>query len=443
MPSSSRLRPALLLLALAVAWPALGDLGAGAIGGGDEPAATTTTTTTPAGDQGFTGTLLEAGEGVEDVEIVVTDLEGTEIGSARTAADGMWTVTVPVPGRYRVTLDTDTLPEDVELREGSLDTLELDVFVGNLTRALFSLGEEEADGGPTLFERLAQSATNGLKFGLIIAMTSIGLSLIFATTGLINFAHGELVTFGAIVAWFLNARGPHLQLIFAGILATIITALLGAGLERGVWRPLRVRQVGLFQMFVITIGLALVLRHVLLIWFGGRRRGYTDYTIQQQWDLGPISITPRDLTIMILSVIILVAVATMMVRTRTGKAMRAVSDDVDLSEASGIDVQRVVLVVWVMGAALAAIGGIFLGAIEAVDWEMGTRLLLLMFAGVILGGLGTAYGAMVGGIIVGLVTEISTIWVSPALKLVFALGALVLALVIRPQGILGRRERVG
>ncbi|MGH9031485.1 MAG: branched-chain amino acid ABC transporter permease [Acidimicrobiia bacterium] len=441
MRISSRLRSALLLVALAAAWPAIGNVGADAIGGDeDEPA---TTTTVPVGAQGFTGTLLEAGEGVEDVEIVVTTLEGEEVGSARTTADGMWTVTVPVPGRYRVTLDAGTLPEDVELRDPERDTLELDVFVGNLTRALFSLGDEEGAGGPNVFERLAQSATNGLKFGLIISMASIGLSLIFGTTGLINFAHGELVTFGAIVAWFLNARGPHLQLIVAGILATIIAGLVGGALERGVWRPLRVRQVGLFQLFVITIGLSLVIRHMLLIWFGGRRRGYLDYTIQQQWELGPISLTPRDFTIMILSVIILVAVATMLLRTRLGKAMRAVADNVDLSEASGIDVQRVILVVWVMGTALAAIGGIFLGTIEAVDWEMGTRLLLLMFAAVILGGLGTAYGAMVGGILVGLVTEISTIWVSPALKLVFALGALVLALIIRPQGILGRQERVG
>jgi len=156
-----------------------------------------------------------------------------------------------------------------------------------------------------------------------------------------------------------------------------------------------------------------------------------------------VSITPRDLAIMAMSALILIVVATVLQRTRMGKATRAVSDNVDLSEASGIDVQRVILVVWIAGAALAAIGGIFLGAIESVDWQMGTRMLLLMFAAVILGGLGTAYGAMVGGIIVGLVTEISTIWVPSALKLVFALGALVLALLVRPQGILGRAERIG
>jgi neutral amino acid transport system permease protein len=143
------------------------------------------------------------------------------------------------------------------------------------------------------------------------------------------------------------------------------------------------------------------------------------------------------------SILILVAVAIVLLRTRVGKAMRAVADDVDLSEASGIDVQRVILYVWIGGAALAAVGGVFLGLIESVSFEMGFNLLLLMFAAVILGGLGTAFGAMVGGLVVGIATEVSTIWVQPSLKFVFALAALVLALLIRPQGILGRRERIG
>jgi len=399
--------------------------------------------TTPEANQGVTGALLEGGRPVRGVEILVETLEGAEIGRDETDGEGKWRVPVAQPGGYRVSLDVDTLPRGVELRDPDRDTLELDVFPGNFTRALFALGEDERAAGPNTAERLAQSTTNGVKFGLIIAMSAVGLSLIFGTTGLINFAHGELVTFGAVVAWFLNARGPHWQLILAGVGAAVIGGLLGGALERGVWRPLRARQVGLFQLFVITIGLSLLIRHVILIWFGGRRRPYTDYNIQQQWDLGPVSITPRDLTVIVASVVVLISIATVLQRTRIGKAMRAVSDDFELAESSGIDVQRVILVVWVMGAALAGIGGIFLGTVASVDWEMGNRLLLLMFAGVILGGLGAAYGAMVGGIVVGIVTEVSTIWVSPSLKFVFALGALALTLLVRPQGILGRRERIG
>jgi neutral amino acid transport system permease protein len=442
MRTRSRFAPVLALLALALLWPSAG----GALGG-DEPDSPTTTapttTTAPAALQGFEGTLTDDGEPVEGVTITVDTVEGEQVGTGESDADGKWQVPVAVPGRYRVTIDTDTLPDGVDLTNPDATTLETNIFPGRTTVVRFALGERVGTGGPNDLERLAQSTTNGVKLGLIIAMSAIGLSLIFGTTGLINFAHGELVTLGAVVAWFLNARGPRWPLVGASLAAVAICGLFGALIERGVWRPLRVRQVGLFQLFVITIGLSLIIRHALLIWFGGQRRGYLDYRIQKQWVMGPVEITPRDFTIMVLSALILVGVATVLQRTRLGKASRAVADNVDLSEASGIDVQRVILVVWIAGAGLAATGGIFLGAIESVDWQMGTRMLLLMFAAVILGGLGTAYGAMVGGLVVGLVTEVSTIWVPSALKLVFALGAMVLALLIRPQGILGRAERIG
>jgi branched-chain amino acid transport system permease protein len=423
----------LALVALLTGWPAPAEAG------GDDPGPPTTA----ASIQGLTGTLLDAGRPVEGVEIVVETTDGEEVGRAESDDNGAWTVPVMQPGRYRVTLDVDSLPDDAELRDPERNPLEIDVFPGRSTTALFALGEGVGGAGPSTAERLAQSTVNGVKFGLIVAMASIGLSLIFGTTRLINFSHGELVTFGAVVAWFLNAQGPELPLIAAGILAAVATGLLGGTMELGLWRPLRARQVGLFQMFVMTIGLALVIRYVILIWFGGSRRPYTDYTIQDRWDLGPVSIAPRDFAVIVLSTVILVVVAMVLIRTRVGKAMRAVADDVDLSEASGIDVRRIILFVWVGGAGLAAVGGVFLGAIESVSFEMGFSLLLLMFAAVILGGLGTAFGAMVGGLVVGIATEVSTIWVQPSLKFVFALAALVLALLIRPQGILGRRERIG
>ena len=405
------------------------------------------------------GTIRSGNQLIAGVAITVTDAEGNVIAEIVTGDDGAWRVDVPGPGDYVATIDPATLPAGIVLTDPTATSVELSVEEGRQRAALFPVSGAQAEtdaeegtdavpeaAGPSKqnrFERIAQSTVNGIKFGLIIAMAAIGLSLIFGTTGLINFAHGEFVTFGAVVAWFLNDEGPRLQLIAAGLLAVAITGAFGGALELGLWRPLRRRKLGTFQKFVITIGLALMLRHIILIWFGSRSRPYRDYTIQDQWEIGPIAITPRDLTIIVLSILLLVGVATLLQRTRIGKAMRAVSDNFDLAEASGIDVQRVILFVWVMGAGLAAVGGIFLGATETVNWQMGFRLLLLMFAAVILGGLGTAYGAMVGGIVVGLVTEISTVWVSPEIKLVFALAALILVLLVRPQGILGSRERVG
>ncbi len=159
--------------------------------------------------------------------------------------------------------------------------------------------------------------------------------------------------------------------------------------------------------------------------------------------MGPVSIAPRDLVITVLSLLVLAGVALMLQRTRTGKAIRAVSDNRDLAESSGIDVSRVILNVWLLAGGLAALGGVFFGLAQLVSWDMGFRLLLLMFAAVILGGLGTAYGVIAGSLVVGIVAQVSTIWFPVELQNAWALLVLILVLLVRPQGIFGQRERVG
>jgi neutral amino acid transport system permease protein len=363
---------------------------------------------------------------------------------ATTADDGAWEIPLPGPGDYVVTIDVETLPDGVGLRDPERSTLEVDIRTGQQRTLLFATGEGAV--GTATSQRVLGRIAAGIQFGLIIAITAIGLSLIYGTTGLVNFSHGELVTLGAVVAWFLNApagTGLGVHLIVAGLIATVATAAVGGAIEVGLWRPLRRRRTGLIQMLVISIGLMLALRNVLQLWFGGRSRPYFDYTIQQTLSIGPLRITPRDLVVITLSAVALVGVATMLQRTRIGKAMRAVSDNRDLAESSGIDVRRVILIIWVLGAGLAGFGGVLAATVENVSFLLGFRLLLLMFAGIILGGLGTAYGAMVGSIVIGLVTELSTLWFSPELKFVWALLVLILILLVRPQGILGQRERIG
>jgi neutral amino acid transport system permease protein len=386
------------------------------------------------------GQLVADGEGVEGVEIDVS-LDGEAIGTGVSDADGEWSVDLPGPGTYEVTINVDTLPGDVDLRNPDRTTLELRVGQGATSTALFALGERE-DVGSIMLQRLAQSTVNGLKFGLIIAMTAIGLSLIFGTTGLINFAHGDMVTMGAFITFFVNASlGIHL--IPAALIAVLVGAAIAGAIDRGIWRPLRQRKTGLISMLVISIGLAFVIRHVILFQFGGSRRPYRNYTLQTAMDIGPIRVQPVELWVMGISVVILVAVALMLTQTRLGKGMRAVADNRDLAESSGINVERVILSVWILGGGLTTLGGVFLGMIESVDYLMGFRLLLLMFAGVILGGLGTAFGAMLGSILVGLISEISTVWFSSQIKYVWALAVLIIILLIRPQGILGQKERIG
>ncbi len=416
------------------------------------------------------GTLRDPeGEPLEGVAITVSG-DGGEVGTASSGGDGEWQVDRPGPGTYTVTLDTGTLPDGVQTRNVGGDVL-TDVVVRpqQARTVIFPLvpagtAQEESTSAPSATSsaeaspgddttpppsegggnnRVLQLVVEGIKLGAIIAITAVGLSLVFGTTRLINFAHGELVTLGAMVAFFFSTSPLTLPLVVAALFAVAAGALTGGTMERVLWRPLRRRGAGLIQMFIISIGVSLFLRHVLLVLFGSRRRQYGEYAVQESLDFGPVSITPRDLIVVLLSGLVILGVAFMLQRTRIGKAMRAVADNHDLAESSGIDVNRVVLVVWLVGGGLAALGGVFYGLTQAVYWDMGFNLLLLMFAGVILGGLGSAYGAVIGSLVVGLIAQLSTLWFPTELQYAWALLVLIVVLLVRPQGILGRVERAG
>jgi branched-chain amino acid transport system permease protein len=201
--------------------------------------------------------------------------------------------------------------------------------------------------------------------------------------------------------------------------------------------------VSLVAMMVVSIGLAILGRNLIQLIYGEFARPFRDYFAQRARTYGPVDIAPKDLWSILISIVALVGVAYVLQRTRMGKAVRAVADNPDLAASSGIDVDRVVLYVWGSAGALAALGGVLFGLAEQVGFNLGTNLLLLMFAGITLGGLGTAYGALVGSLIVGIFVQVSTLWVPSELKNVGALLILILILLVRPQGILGRAERIG
>lgn len=430
---------------------------------------------TAAGSVAASGTASESlqgtirgpsGQPLAGVSITVSQ-EGTDVGSATSGDDGSWSVDLPGAGTYTVTLDTSTLPKNAQLRNKGGEVLEGVLVRPQQARTvIFPLirsgqQQEESTSSPTGTasegggepstpapeergnNRVLQLVVEGIKLGAIIAITAVGLSLVFGTTRLINFAHGELVTIGAMVAFLFSTSPFTLPLVIATFFAIAAGALTGGAMERVLWRPLRRRGAGLIQMFIISIGVSLLLRHLLLVIFGSRRQQYREYSLQRALDFGPVSITPRDLIVIILSGLVILGVAFMLQRTRIGKAMRAVSDNRDLAESSGIDVNRVVLIVWLVGGGLAALGGVFYGLTQAVYWDMGFNLLLLMFAGVILGGLGSAYGAVAGSLVVGLVAQLSTLWFPTELQNAWALLALIVVLLVRPQGILGQVERAG
>ncbi|MCW2613832.1 MAG: putative branched-chain amino acid transporter permease protein [Frankiales bacterium] len=387
------------------------------------------------------GRLQNAGEALEGVTITVATVDGQSVGEAVTDAEGAFVIPVPEAGDYVVTLDEETLPERVAIREGRSASITLPVAVDQQRSVLFPLGEGTRNVQSDL-DRLPQLAVEGLNFGLIIALAAVGLSLIYGTTGLVNFAHGELITLGALLAYLFNVT-MGIQLVPAALLAVVASALLGGVQDRVLWRPLRKKGTGLIAMLVVTIGLALFLRGLFLYQFGGSTAPYDDYQGQTGYDLGPVTIAPKDLISMGICIVMLLAVAYALLRTRIGKATRAVSDNPALAASSGIDVERVISTVWVAGAGLAGLAGILLALAQQVSFQLGFQILLLVFAGVTLGGLGTAFGALVGSLVVGIFTQVSTIFVPTELKNAGALAILILILLVRPQGILGRAERVG
>ncbi|HEY6423757.1 MAG TPA: branched-chain amino acid ABC transporter permease [Pseudonocardiaceae bacterium] len=389
------------------------------------------------------GTLRNAGGTLlTGVRVQVLDSGGQQVAETTSDTRGRWDLTVPSPGRYTFRIERESLPRGVTVLQGEVVR---DVAPDRLSPVVFRFGAERVGLHSSTTSKVLRVLVDGIRFGLVIGITGVGLSLIFGTTGLTNFAHGELVTIGAVVAWTLNVTFG-LQLVWATLLAIVAGAAVGAANDLGIWRPMRLRRAGLIAQLVISIGLALVLRYLVLIYYGSRSESFADYTHQVERNYGIISITDKDVATIGISLAVLVGIALLLQRTRIGKAMRAVSDNRDLAASSGINVERVVLFVWVLAGALAALGGVLFGLSElagTVQYEMGFNLLLLMFAGVILGGLGTAYGALVGCLIVGVLVQVAAEIIPVDLKYLGGLAVLIIILVIRPQGLLGSRARIG
>lgn len=380
---------------------------------------------------------------VAGVSISVTTATGSAVGEGITDASGMVTISVPSKDAYFVNIDLATLPDGVTLIDETKTQaiIEKDSFTTNAKRVTFFAGSSTATGAP-LFDRLAQRLVDGIRLGLIIAICSVGLSLIFGTTGLTNFAHGEMVTFGGLIAFWFNVL-LGVPLLIAAPLVIALGGVFGLAMNALIFAKLRKRGIGLISQLVVSVGLSIMLRNMYLYQFGGRTRPLDDFSLQVAKSIGPVSITMRDLTTAIISLIALVSVALYLQKSRTGKAIRAVSDNPNLASSTGIDTQKIIRIVWFAGGALAAMGGLFRGLDEQVGFEMGSGLIFLMFAGITLGGLGSAYGALVGGFLVGILVELASLVVPAELKNAPALVILIIVLVVRPQGILGRKQRVG
>ena len=386
----------------------------------------------------FSGNVKNDGKPLEGVRIEVDGNGFTN--ETETDVDGRWTLGVPEKDEYTITLDEDTLPKGVIVVEGGSSQ---DREFGQTKRASVNFFLGEGVRVTTSFtDQLIDRVVNGLNFGLLLALAAIGLSLIFGTTGLSNFAHAEMVTFGALITYTL-AVVFAVPIWLALPAAILLSAGFGWANDAVLWRPLRRKGVGLIPLMIVSIGLSIAIRYVFQILYGGSTKQLPGSgQLQMQW--GPISLSWIDIASMGVSILVLLAVAYFLLRTRIGKATRAVSDNPSLAAASGINVDRVIRIVWVLGGALAGLSGILWAYFRpGVSWDMGFQILLLIFAAVTLGGLGTAYGALVGALIVGMLVEVSTLWIPSDMKNFGALIIMIIVLLFRPQGILGRKERIG
>lgn len=386
------------------------------------------------------GNVKNEGEPLEGVRIVVSG--GGYTAETVTDADGKWLIGVPEKAAYSVTLDQTTLPSGIAVMEegGAEQSVEVGPS-GSVTKNFF-IGEGERIV-VSLFDQVVARIIYGINFGLMLGLAAVGLSLVFGTTGLSNFAHAEMVTFGAIAAFFLGGV-IGLPIWIAIPAAVLVSSLMGWGLDSGLWRPLRRRGLGLVQLMIVSIGLSLAVRYIFQFLVGGGTTQLPGFDSPKIKLFGATSLSIIDMASMVLSLVVIIGFAWWLMNTQTGKATRAISDNPDLAAASGIDVDGVIRTVWIVAAGLAGLAGVLWAYFRpGIKWDMGAQILLLIFAAVTLGGLGTAFGALFGSLVVGLLVEVSSLVIPADLKYVGALVVLIVILLVRPQGILGRKERIG
>jgi len=383
------------------------------------------------------GTIKNDGKGVAGIEFRVTGNGVDEVVTSD--KEGRWVLKVANKGVYQVAIDLATLPEGVDLRDPTATVREANLTITNTAAVLFPLGKSTRVIQP-MWEQVVVRIFAGLDLGLLLAVAAIGISLIFGTTGLNNFAHGEMVTLGALFTWlfYMEFKWP---LLVAAAVTIFLTALSGWLQDSALWKPLRRRRLGLNQMMIVSIGFSIVARYILLIFFDGDTKVLSsDFTPVA---IGVINTTETTLWSMGISVVTLAGVAWFLTRTRIGKATRAVSDNSSLAAATGIDVERVIRIVWTLAGALTGLAGILYGLQFQANWLTGFAILLLLFAAVTLGGLGTALGATVGAMIIGMVVELSSLFIPVDLKYAASLAILIVVLLVRPQGVLGKKQRIG
>lgn len=282
---------------------------------------------------------------------------------------------------------------------------------------------------------LIQLLIYGIVLGSIITLGAIGVSLIFGILRFAHFAHGDLMALGAYFA-FTFVVLLDFPMIVAFVLALAATALAAVLLDQLIYR--RMRRAPPVILLISSFGMALILRSLIQLIWGPSTEVYQT-GIQLPYLIYGLRIKPDQITIVAGAIVLVAGLHLFLQRTKMGKAMRAMADNTDLARVVGIDTERVVLWTWIIGGVMAAAAGIFLGLDTRLHPVMGWKFLLPVFAAAILGGIGRPYGAIAGGMVIGIAQEMSTLVISPSYKAAVAFAIMVVMLVVRPTGLFGGR----
>ena len=278
----------------------------------------------------------------------------------------------------------------------------------------------------------------GVVTASVLTIAAVGLSLQFGITNYVNFAYGDFMALGGFFAYVLNNQVLHLNIWVALVLGSIAMGMLAVLINGLVLGPFARRFTSSHYVLIVTFGLSLILLNLEYSIWGAQVR-FFKMPISRALSIGPLLLTKNQLIVMAIAAALMLAVHTMLKVTRLGKSMRAMSDNTTLAMTSGIDTKRITTITWFLSGTLAGIAGTVLGISEGnLTPASGELFLFVIFAAVIVGGVGSIYGAMAGAILIGLATEISAAFINPSYKLDIAFAILILTLLIRPSGLFAR-----
>lgn len=287
---------------------------------------------------------------------------------------------------------------------------------------------------------LLQQAINALTLGSLYALIAIGLAITFSILDVVNFAQGSLVMWGAYLG-VVFAVGLGLGLWVPMLGSMFLVGLLGMLLERTALQPLRVRNAPPIAALLATLGAATILDHLILIVFGPDTRAFPSPFPVRMVEIGGAQISTLELTITGIALLLLTGLQAMLRRTRLGLAMRAISQDSRVAGLMGIDTNRVVAVAFGVGAAVGGVGGVLTGIYyNSVDISMGYSAGLKGFSAMVIGGMGSLPGAILGGFLLGTAETAATTWFWSGYRDIVAFSLLILVLIVRPSGLLGTPE---